>query len=231
MKTKLLLLFIFACTFTFAQDSLSQDLKLKSALITFNPAKIAKNTTGINLGILDEYENQTINGINLQANPFSLIYPLIPKAIPAPTEANATVVVNGIHFSTGGMTDGKQLNGLGISMYHHSMETNGISVNFFNNTSTKLNGIHVSGFANTSSKGRGINIAVLENDSEDFKGLLIAAFNSAEKMKGLQIGISNKSDKMKGVQLGLINKNINGRNFQIGFWNKNAKRTLPILNF
>ena len=231
MKTKLLLLFIFTCMFTFGQDSLNLDLKLKSTLITFNPAKIVKNTTGINLGIMDDYEHQTINGINLQANPIFLLYPLIPKAIPAPTEANATVVVNGIHFSTGGMTDGKQLNGLGISMYHHSMETNGISVNFYNNTSTKLNGVYVSGFANNSAKGRGINISVLANHSEDFKGLLIGAFNSATKMKGLQIGISNQTENMKGIQVGIVNKNKNGRNFQIGLWNKNAKRTLPILNF
>lgn len=216
----------------YGQDSI-QTIKLKSGFITFSPKKhLPKNTNGINLGISDTYEHyQKINGINIQANPGFIIYPLIPKAIDAPKKENATVTVNGIHISTGGMSDGKNLNGLGISIYHHAYETNGISVSFYNNTSVNLNGIHISGFANSSTKGRGFNLSILGNFSEDFQGLQIGAFNESLEIKGLQIGISNKADKMKGLQIGLVNKNTNGRNFQIGFWNKNAKRTFPIINF
>ncbi|MGA9213429.1 LA_2272 family surface repeat-containing protein [Kaistella sp.] len=229
MKTKLL--FIFACTFMFGQDSLSQDLKLKSAVITFNPAKIAKNTTGINLGVFDSYQKQKINGINLQINPITLLYPLLPQAIPVPSEDEVTVILNGIHISTGGMMDGAKLNGLGISIYHHARVTNGFSANLFNNTSGILNGIHVSGAANNSEKGAGITFAFMGNYSEKFTGLQIGGFNEAKQMKGLQIGFVNKSENLKGIQVGIVNNNKNGRNFQLGFWNKNTKRTLPILNF
>ena len=122
-----------------------------------------------------------------------------------------------LSISTSGMTDGKKLNGIAISAYHHAMITNGISANFYNNTSGKLNGIHVSGFANNSDKGAGITVAAMGNYSENFSGIQLAFFNKAKSMKGVQIGLSNKSDKLKGLQVGL--------------WNKNGKRSLPIFNF
>ena len=81
MKTKLLILSIFIIVLFFGQDSINQDLQLKSALVTFNPSKVAKNTNGINLGVMDAYKKQRINGINIQANPITLLYLLIPKAI------------------------------------------------------------------------------------------------------------------------------------------------------
>jgi|GEM_PF-635533 len=233
MKTIFLMLIsVFTFNMSYGQDSI-QTIQSKSGLITLSPKKnLQKNTNGINLGILDSYEHhQKINGINLQANPYFIIYPLIPKAIEGPAKEEATVTVNGIHISTSGMFDGKNLNGLGISAYHHAYETNGISVNVYNNTSINLNGLHISGFANSSDKGRGVHIAIMGNYSENFQGLMIGAFNESPEIKGLHIGIFNKADKMKGLQIGLINKNTSGRNFQIGFWNKNAKRTLPIINF
>ena len=150
-------------------------------------------------------------------NPLVLIYPLILRGIEVPAEEEATVVVNGIHVSTGGMTDGNSVNGIGVSAYHHAVKTNGISANFYNNTSGTLNGIHVSGFANNSEKGAGITIAAIGNYSENFSGLQVSFFNEAKSMKGIQIGLSNKSERLKGLQLGL--------------WNKNGKRSLPIINF
>lgn len=215
MKKLLIIATLIFSSFSFAQDSLSIR---KTKVIAFSPKKfIADNANGINFGILDEYDHQKINGINFQLNPFVLIYPLLPKGIDVPTEQNATVTVNGLSISTGGMTDGKKLNGIAISAYHHAMITNGISANFYNNTSGKLNGIHVSGFANNSDKGAGITVAAMGNYSENFSGIQLAFFNEAKSMKGVQIGLSNKSDKLKGLQVGL--------------WNKNGKRSLPIFNF
>lgn len=214
MKTNLLAIALVISSLYFGQDS----LKIKSALVTVNPQnKNLRNTNGLNIGVLDDYQKQRINGLNLQANPISLIYPLIPKALPVPSKETSTVTVSGLHLSTGGMVDGEKLNGLGISIYHHCRITNGVSVNFYNNTSGILNGIHISGFVNNSLKGNGLNMAFLGNYSDDFKGMQVAIFNQSEKMKGMQIGLVNKSKKMKGLQIGL--------------WNENEKRKLPIINW
>mgnify|MGYP000559902163 CR=1 FL=1 len=229
MKTKLLILSIFICAFSFGQDSLKQDLKLKSGLVTFNPSKVTRNTNGINLGILDEYQKQRINGINLQANPITLLYLLIPKAIELPKKGEETVTVNGLHISTGGMMDGKKLNGIGISMYHIAQETNGISINGFNSNIGKMNGVQISWLNNSIEKGNGLQLS-FSNGAEKFNGLQIGLGNEIDSGSGIQIGIYNSTNKLKGLQLGLINKSEN-RGFQIGFWNKNSKRTMPIINF
>ncbi|MNK21019.1 hypothetical protein D3C87_392700 [compost metagenome] len=229
MKTKLLILSIFICSFFFGQDSLKQDLKIKSALVTFNPSKVAKNTNGINLGILDEYQKQRINGINLQANPITLLYLLIPKAIEVPKEGEETATLNGLHISTGGMMNGKKLNGIGISMYHIAQETNGISLNGFNSKIGKMNGLQISWLNNSIEKGNGLQISI-SNNSEKFNGFQMGLINEIDSGNGVQIGFYNSTKKLKGVQVGIINKS-EGRGFQIGFWNKNSKRTLPILNF
>lgn len=229
MKTKLLILSIFICTFYFGQDSLKQDLKIKSALVTFNPSKIAKNTNGINLGLLDVYQKQRINGINIQANPITLIYLLIPKEIEVPKEGEETVIINGLHISTGGMTEGKKLNGIGISMYHIAQETNGISMNGFNSNIGKMNGLQISWLSNSIEKGNGLQFS-FSNGAEKLNGLQIGLFNEVNSGNGFQIGLYNSTKKLKGLQVGVINKSEN-RGFQIGFWNKNSKRTMPFINF
>jgi hypothetical protein len=224
MKTKLLILSIFICTFYFGQD-----LKIKSALVTFNPSKVAKNTNGINLGILDAYQKKRINGINIQANPITLIYLLAPKEIEVPKEGEETATINGLHLSTGGMMDGKKLNGIGISMYHIAQETNGISINGFNSNIGKMNGLQISWLSNSIEKGNGLELS-FSNGAEKFNGLQIGLFNEINSGNGFQIGFYNSTKKLKGVQVGVINKSEN-RNFQIGFWNKNSKRTMPFINF
>lgn len=229
MKTKLSIITIFVCTFFFGQDSLRQGLKLKSALITFNPSKVAKNTNGINLGVLDAYQKQRINGLNLQVNPVTLLYLLLPKEIEVPKEGEETATVNGLHLSTGGMMEGKRLNGIGISMYHIAQETNGITLNGFNNNSGKMNGLHISWLSNSAEIANGIQVS-LSNKAEKFNGFQIGIGNQIDSGNGVQIGFYNSTEKLKGVQIGIINKS-KSRGFQIGFWNKNSKRTMPILNF
>jgi len=220
---------MFICTFYFGQDSLKQDLKIKSVLVTFNPSKIAKNTNGINLGILDAYQKQRINGINIQANPITLIYLLIPKAIEIPKEGEETVTINGLHISTGGMTEGKKLNGIGISMYHIAQETNGISLNGFNSNIGKMNGLQISWLNNSIEKGNGLQLS-FSNGAEKLNGLQIGIFNEINSGNAFQMGLYNSTKKLKGLQVGIINKSEN-RSFQIGFWNKNSKRTMPFINF
>ena len=214
MNTNIFSIAMFVSSMFFGQDS----LRTKSALFTVNPQNFSnKITTGINVGIMDDYVKQKIYGINIQANPISLFYPLIPNALPVPSEAQSTVSINGLHISTGGMMDGEKLNGIGISVYHHCRITNGVSVNFYNNTSGILNGIHVSGFVNSSKKGKGITMAFLGNYSDDFSGLQISCSNESKKMRGIQIGLVNNSKNLKGIQIDL--------------WNINEKRKFPIINW
>lgn len=231
MKTTIFIATMMLGTMSFAQTADLQIDENKSSFITINPSDSEKDTNGINVGILDDYNQQKkINGLNLQLNPISLIYLLAPKEIPVPSEENATVSINGLHVSTGGLLDGKKLNGLGISIYHISRETNGFTANLFNNNSEKLNGVHFSFLNNSAVTGNGMLISI-SNSTENFKGIQIGLFNDNLTGKGAQVGVINKGEQFKGVQIGLINKNKNGRNFQIGFWNKNSKRTLPLINF
>lgn len=229
MKTKIFLALIFVSSILFGQDSLQQDLKVKSALVTFNPSKVARNTNGLNLGVLDDYQKQRINGINIQANPITLLYLLIPKAIEIPTEGEETVTINGLHLSTGGMMDGKRLNGVGISMYHIAQETNGISVNGFNSNIGKMNGLQISWLNNAIKKGNGLQLS-FSNEAEKFNGLQIGIGNEIDSGNGVQIGFYNSTKKLKGVQVGVINRS-EKRGLQIGFWNRNSKRTMPFINF
>lgn len=216
-KLFLIINLFFSITFLFSQNADSIYVR-KTKVISFSPKKnLSNNVNGINMGILDAYDGQKINGLNLQFNPFVIIYPLLPKAIPAPEKDKGSVVINGIHISTSGTTDAKEMNGIGVSMYHHAFATSGITLNFYNNTSKKLNGIHVSGFSNNADDGNGLNVAVLGNYAEKFNGLQIGLSNETENLKGLQLGLFNKTNEMKGLQ--------------IGFWNKNGKRSLPIINF
>lgn len=210
------------------QDSIQ--VPLRTQLITWNPSQEIRNTAGLNVGIFDDYQKQKITGINLQLNPITLIYLLAPKEIEIPKDGYETAVINGIHVSTGGMIDGKALNGLGLSMYHIAQETNGITLNGFNNNSGKLNGIHLSVLSNSAENANGLLIA-LSNSAEKFNGLQLGIINDVGTGNGLQIGLNNSAVKLKGMQLGLINKTKSKRGFQLGFWNKNAKRTLPLVNF
>ena len=212
----------------FGQDSYQPSIRTQ--LITLNPSQEIKNTAGLNLGIFDDYQKQKITGMNIQLNPITLIYLLAPKEIEVPKEGDETVSINGIHISTGGMMDGKSLNGLGLSMYHVAQDTNGITLTGFNNNSGKLNGVHISGLSNSAEKANGLLIS-LSNDAEELNGIQLGLVNELGTGNGLQVGLYNRSTKLKGAQIGLINKTKNKKGFQLGFWNENAKRTLPLINF
>ena len=229
MKTRLfLIVHILFGVFMFGQDS--DQLPVKTKLITLNPSQQVKNTAGLNLGIFDAYQKQKISGINVQLNPITLIYLLAPKKFEVPEEADQTVSINGIHISTGGLLDGKALNGLGLSMYHIAQETNGLTLNGFNNNSGKLNGVHISGLNNSAGKANGLLVS-FANEVGELNGVQLGFVNELGTGNGLQVGIYNKSTTLRGAQIGLINKTKNRKGLQLGLWNKNAKRTLPLINF
>lgn len=230
MKIKFLMMIgLFAGNIINAQDSV-QVQEIRSKIITFSPKTEVENTNGINIGVLDSYHSQRINGFNLQGNPFSLIYLLLPHEIAVPSDDAATVSINGLHISTGGITDAKKLNGIGISMYHIAQATNGFTVNGFNNNSGMLNGLHISLINNSAHNGHGLLVS-FSNTADRFGGVQVGFYNKTEIMRGLQAGAVNISKDNKGVQIGLVNKTGKNKGIQIGFWNKNARRTLPLINF
>ena len=98
---KLFLIFnlFFGIIFLFSQNTDSISLR-KTKFISFSPKKnLSDNVNGINVGVLDAYDGQKINGFNLQFNPIVIIYPLLPKAIPPPEKDNGSVVINGLQPS------------------------------------------------------------------------------------------------------------------------------------
>ncbi|MEC5157140.1 LA_2272 family surface repeat-containing protein [Chryseobacterium sp. MP_3.2] len=228
MKKTILSLAIFLTNFAFAQTSEVENVKWSP--LTINPTAVSRKTNGLNVGILDSYENRKINGINFQLNPITLLYLLIPTALEVPEKGSETVSINGLHLSTGGMLDGGTLNGIGISMYHIAQESNGITFNGFNNNSGKLNGVHVSWLNNSTENGNGILVA-FSNTAEKFNGIQLGLFNEITEGNGLQVGINNSTSNLRGIQIGIINKSKSRKGLQLGFWNKNAKRTLPFINF
>jgi len=221
MKTKLLILSIFICTFYFAQDSI-QNKKENTRLFAFTPlSKKIEKVNGLAIGIgLDDviYPNsskKTINGLNLDINPVGFLILCFYDTSKVENTQDA-IQQNGLNLSLAGFLRNNSHNGINLSMYNYGNKMNGISITAVGNVVEELNGIY---------------IGVIGNYAEKGNGITVGAFNEVKEFKGVQIGLSNKSDKMKGLQIGLVNRNKNGRNFQIGFWNRNSKRTLPLINF
>lgn len=228
MKKLILVCTLLSSLFTFAQNVEIE--KAKWSPVTINPTNQSRNTNGLNLGILDAYEKNKINGLNVQLNPITLIYLLIPTEIKTPKKGTETISINGLHLSTGGVFNGGTFNGVGISMYHVAQKTNGISFNGFNNNSAQLNGVHISWLNNSTENGNGILVA-FSNTADKFNGIQIALVNEIAYGNGLQVGFFNTTTNLKGIQIGIINKSKSRKGLQLGFWNKNAKRTLPFINF
>lgn len=216
MKTIFLWLICFATLGTAAQDFDNAGL---TRLFSFSPiSKKVSQVNGMAFGIGHNYKNDEafaiINGLNLEVNPVTAIIFLLPKS-PQPAE-HASVIVNGLHLSTGGFLSDGAINGVGISAFDVTAWANGVSVTGLFTISRNLNGVHISGISIDSENGAGLLIAPF-NEGGNFTGLQIGALNGGKTVTGLQIGLWNKAEKLKGLQVGL--------------WNKNGKRSLPFINF
>lgn len=183
-----------------------------------------KTVSGLALGVghfeSHKIDCQTVNGLNLEASPISLL--LATFAINVPFEAVVSgidgdyltgaafleeetkpyIKVNGLNLSSGGFMGGAEMSGLNICVFTGINIMSGVSI------SGAVQGVH------------------------DFKGVCIAGLaNLTENGNGMQIGVSNVSRNHKGVQLGLFNHSRNLRGFQFGLWNTNGKRKLPLVNW
>ncbi|MEN2414129.1 LA_2272 family surface repeat-containing protein [Flavobacterium mesophilum] len=192
----------------------------------FSLSPISKRVNKVNGFVLGvgHYENQniklqTVNGLNVEASPLSLV--LFTYCINVPFESifvgindNAIsnvaffddlrktyIKINGVNLSSGGFMGGAEFRGINVSIISAMNKMNGFSVGGILNTKS-FAGVSISGLANLSDFGSGI-----------------------------QIGVSNVSRRHNGVQIGLFNNSKNLRGMQFGLWNTNGKRRLPFVNW
>jgi hypothetical protein len=236
MKTNFLILFLASFLFGFSQENVNQD-SLKTTVFSLTPrTKKVQQVNGLAIGIgYDIGENNTVkkvNGLNIEINPFTLLYFMFDDPSRRGFPKESTVKINGLSLGTGHSNQNENVaySGLSVSLINSGFSCNGFSINGLYNYSTKMNGLHVSGFGNISQNMNGLGVS-FSNNSEKLNGMQVGIFNDADYFNGLQMGIYNKSTKYKGIQIGLVNKTNSQKGLQLGFWNINNKRSFPFLNW
>ncbi|MDA6071146.1 hypothetical protein NJT12_16135 [Flavobacterium sp. AC] len=248
MKTSFLVLLLFVFGVMRAQDTIKNQaidsVEQHSRIFSLSPiSKKTDKVNGLVLGV-GHVENkrissQTINGINIEANPApaaGVLYAFMclmymekiienykKEVIVKATEEDYKIKnmnytpylkLNGLNVSSGCFFTTTSMNGLNISAGNKFKNFNGLSVTVLGTIADQQNGISIGLYsANNNLTGSAIGVY---NRSYQLSGLHIGVFNQARINKGLQIGVFNKSDS---------------KGFQLGFWNVNNKRAMPFLNF
>lgn len=226
-------------------NSFSQEIEkdsLRSQIFSLSPiSKRVDTVNGLVLGIghvaNKNIENQTINGLNIEANPAPIAGALmgflvvvhLPDIIKnkVKTERTPYVIkkienwsssphlkVNGINLSTGCFFVPTTMNGINVSL-----------ANKFND----LNGVSVTALGVLCNNQRGLSVGLI-NANNSLKGITVGLCNQSYDVKGIQVGAINFAHYQRGIQIGIYNRSFS-RGLQLGLWNKNSKRSLPIINF
>ena len=269
MKTKILLLLILTTKITYAQDTIVKVkhdsvgyinpnrleifywIKEKNQVFAITPmSKRIEKVNGLALGFghLDNrfIEKQTINGLNIEANPapaagafmafMALMY--LPEVISNIGNGNPTTINDSLVYikednliiKNIDKTPKLKMNGLNISSGCFFVDTNMNGLNIsLGNKFRNFNGLSIAPLGTIADKQTGISLGLI-NASNDLNGLTVGLYNQSLKLDGLQVGLFNRVGTNHGLQMGLFNKS-RSKGFQIGVWNKNAKRSLPILNW
>jgi len=248
MKTKFLFLLGIVSGAIYAQDTIQAQLvepvATHAQIFAISPVskKIDKvNGLAFGLGHManKRIANQTINGLNLEANPApaagALMAFMAIMYLPEIIENNKTpdsikkteeyfkiknlthtphLRINGVNLSTGCFFTTTSMNGLNISLGNKFNDFNGLSLAPLGTIADKQNGISI-GICNANNRLIGSTIGIY-NQSYDLKGVHIGVFNQTRNNHGIQIGVFNKSNS-KGLQLGV--------------WNVNNKRSMPFINW
>lgn len=269
MKTKILLLLILTAKITYGQDTIvkvKQDsiryinpnrleifywIKERNQVFAITPlSKRIEKVNGLALGFghLDNkfVEKQTINGLNIEANPapvagalmafMALMY--LPEVISnigtrTPTRVGDSLVYiteDNLVIKNIDKTPKLKMNGLNISSgcFFTDTNMNGLNISL-GNKFRNFNGLSIAPLGTLADKQTGISLGLI-NASNDLNGLTVGLYNQSYKLDGLQVGLINRAGINHGLQVGLYNKS-RSKGFQIGVWNKNAKRSFPILNW
>jgi len=244
MKTKILAVLLFFSIKGFSQDSL-QVSELRSQLFSLSPISgKVDNVNGLVFGIghIDNKRivSQTINGLNIEANPAPIAGALVgfmmimhaPEFIKAHKRDKSIAVederfmkikdwtttphlkLNGVNLSTGCFFTSTDMTGLNISLG-----------NKFNN----FNGISLAPLGTLAGKQNGLSIGII-NGNNSLSGATFGIYNQSQDLKGLHLGVVNRAKRNGGLQIGVYNKSFS-KGFQLGIWNVNNKRSLPFLNW
>lgn len=233
--------------FKWSKKKSKNGLKIDSTK-SFSISPMSKRTNrvdGIVLGF-GHLENrkiasQTINGLNIEANPAPAAGALMAFLVIMHME---DVVKNIFKNNNDIKNDLEPKMEIKNWSYTPELKMNGVNLStgcFF--TTTNMYGLNIS-LANKFKNFEGLSIAPLGIIVDNQKGLsigilnlnntlagsAIGIYNQSYLLKGVQIGGYNKVKIDKGLQIGLINRSYS-KGFQLGVWNKNAKRSLPILNW
>lgn len=248
MKTSILVSLLFGFGGIYAQDTIRiqtiDSVAQHSKIFSLSPiSKKVNKVNGLALGV-GHVENrhiksQTINGINIEANPvpaagalyafMCLMY--IDKVIENHKKEDALksteedykiknmnytpyLKLNGLNVSSGCFFTTTSMNGLNISAGNKFNNFNGLSVTVLGTIADNQNGISIG----------------LYSANNNLAGSAIGVYNKSYQLNGLHVGIFNKAKINKGLQIGVFNKS-NSKGFQLGLWNVNNKRTMPFLNW
>lgn len=234
---KKLFLVIMICSFSkfFAQEK--KRYETHSQVFSLSPiAKRVNKVNGLVVGVghfdNQNIEKQTINGINLEANPMGLAIPFFVFYIPELIRKNKVNIdkdslqiikmdqsdlllqMNGINVSSGCFMTAANVNGLSVSLFNKINTMNGINVTAFGLQSDTLNGFSVGAY----------------NGVNKLNGATVGLFNETYSLKGVQVGFYNYAVVHSGVQIGVFNMS-KSKGFQIGLWNINNKRSMPFINW
>ncbi|MBS7252901.1 LA_2272 family surface repeat-containing protein [Flavobacterium branchiicola] len=236
--------FVFGCSYSQNSVLIKNDsVPLHSQIFSLSPmSKKVDKVNGLVLGF-GHVENrnvdrQTINGLNIEANPAPAVGALLAFVsifyLPEIIERNEIRIVKTIEkeykIKNWDYTPDLKLNGLNISSgcFFTKTSMNGLNIsagNKFNN----FNGLSVTVLGTISDHQNGLSIGVF-NANNEMTGSTIGVYNQSYKLKGLHIGIFNQALINRGVQVGIFNKS-SSKGLQLGLWNSNNKRSMPFLNW
>jgi hypothetical protein len=243
MKTHFLIFLLISLTFNcFGQDSIP--IKTSHSQI-FSLSPISKKVDHVNglafgLGHIENryVENQTINGLNLEANPAPIVgalvvfmaLPYLPEIIENNTKMHDSIPEHNFIIKNWNYTPNLQINGLNLSTgcFFTTTSMNGLNISL-GNKFKDFNGLSIAPLGTISDKLNGISIGII-NTNNDLRGVIFGIYNQTYALKGFQFGIVNQVQNSKGIQIGVINKSYS-RGLQLGLWNKNKEHSFPILNW
>lgn len=248
MKTSILMFFILTMQSTIAQDTIKvsnlEPINTHSQVFSLSP--ISKKVNKVNglvfgLGHINNknISKQTINGLNIEANPAPAVGALIgfmaimhlpdivknnrvPDSIKISKvhykleyfNSSPHLIIRGVNLSTGCFFTTTSMSGLNISAANKFNDFNGLSITALGTIADKQNGFAIG----------------MYNGNNTLKGSTIGIYNQSYELKGLHVGIFNQTGTNQGLQIGVFNKS-NSKGFQIGVWNVNNKRSLPFINW
>jgi hypothetical protein len=243
MKNHFLILLLVALSIScFGQDTIVYK-PTHSQIFSLSPiSKKVDKVNGLAFGVGHvenrKVENQTINGLNLEANPAPIAGALmafmaisyLPDIIENNAKKHDSIIKHNFIIKNWNYTANLKINGLNLSTGCFFTTTNMDGLNIsLGNKFKNFNGLSITPLGTISDKINGVSIGII-NANTNLKGATFGLYNQTYELTGFQFGIVNQVEKNHGIQLGVFNKSYS-RGLQLGVWNKNSKHSFPFLNW